>query len=146
MMDKRQIVKDRLRKLESMRQDELEAKFLELFGFAPADTTTQKLRARLAYRIQEIFLGGLEAADAAALERAAAEDPLSNFQVPKGKGGIPKQPGTQLRRVWKGEEHVVTIVGDGVFEYKGERYTSLGRVAKVITGGHWNAKVFFGLR
>ena len=79
------------------------------------------------------------------LEEVAAADPLSNLQVPKG-GGAPSLPGTQLRRVWKGVEHVVTVVGNGEFEYDGQKYTSLSRIAKVITGGHWNGKVFFGVK
>ncbi len=147
MADIIKTIETQLQKLESMRQWELEAKFTELFGFAPADTTTKKLRARLAYRIQEIFLGGLDEEDVAVLEHYASTDPLSNFQVPRGQGHVPRQSGTQLRRVWKNVEHVVTIIGDGEYEYMGERYTSLGRIAKVITGGgHWNAKIFFGLR
>ena len=41
---------------------------------------------------------------------------------------------------------VVTVVGDGEFEYDGQKYTSLSRIAKVITGGHWNGKLFFGVK
>ena len=139
-------IEAQLARLGSMRRWELAAKFEELHGFAAADTTPAKLRARLAFRIQEIFLGGISADDKAVLERVAASDPLSNFQVPKGRGHVPTLPGTQLRRVWKGVEHVVDIVGEDEFEYNGERYTSLSRLARAITGSKWNGKLFFGVR
>ncbi len=146
MADKIKAIESQLARLDAMRRWELAAKFEELYGFAPADTTPTKLRARLAYRIQEIFLGGIGEADRAVLESVAATDPLSNFQVPKGKGHVPSLAGTQLRRVWKGVEHVVTVTGDGSFEYGGERYASLSRIARVISGGKWNGKIFFGVR
>jgi hypothetical protein len=38
----------------------------------------------------------------------------------------------------------VTVLEDG-FEYEGERYRSLSRIAKLITGVHWSGPRFFGL-
>lgn len=146
MTDNTKIVEAQLAKLDAMTLSELEAKFEELYGFRPPKTKAQKLRARLAYRLQEIFIGGIAEADRTVLEQVAAADPLSNLQVPKGGGHVPSLPGTQLRRVWKGVEHVVTVVGDGKFEYNGVKYTSLSRIAKIITGGHWNGKLFFGVK
>ena len=146
MTDKIKAIEKQLARLDEMRRWELAAKFEELYGFAPADTTPTKLRARLAFRIQEIFLGGIGEADMAVLEKVAASDPLSNFKVPKGKGHVPSLPGTQLRRVWKGVEHVVDIMGENDFLYNGERYTSLSRLARVITGNKWNGKLFFGAK
>ncbi len=146
MADKIKAIESQLARLDTMRRWELAAKFEELYGFAPADTTPTKLRARLAYRIQEIFLGGIGESDMAVLESVAGTDPLSNLKVPKGKGYVPTLPGTQLRRVWKGVEHVVDIMGENDFVYNGERYTSLSRLARVITGNKWNGKLFFGVK
>ena len=146
MTDNTKIVETQLAKLNSMNQAELEAKFEELYGFRAPRTKPQNLRARLAYRLQEIFLGGIAEEDMAVLEKVAAADPLSNLHVPKGRGRVPSLPGTKLCRIWKGVEHVVTVVGDGEFEYDGRKYTSLSRIAKVITGGHWNGKLFFGVK
>ncbi|PPR19284.1 MAG: hypothetical protein CFH43_00274, partial [Proteobacteria bacterium] len=53
--------------------------------------------------------------------------------------------GVQLVRNWNGVKHTVTVV-DGGFEYKGEVYKSLSKVAKVITGSTWSGPVFFGLK
>ena len=38
------------------------------------------------------------------------------------------------------------IVGEDEFEYNGERYTSLSRLARVTTGNKWNGKLFFGVK
>jgi hypothetical protein len=53
--------------------------------------------------------------------------------------------GTRLVREWRGERHEVTVVPGG-FEYLGRLYRSLTAIAKVITGQHWNGRLFFGLR
>lgn len=55
------------------------------------------------------------------------------------------KPGTRLVRRWKGKEHVVMVKTEG-FEYNGQNYTSLSKIANDITGSRWNGWVFFGLR
>jgi transposase len=52
--------------------------------------------------------------------------------------------GTILTRRFKGAEYRVLITDEG-FEYEGTVYSSLSRVAKVITGSHWNGFAFFRL-
>jgi hypothetical protein len=52
--------------------------------------------------------------------------------------------GQVLVRIHRGVEHKVRMLEDG-FEYQGERYTSLSKIAKVITGTNWNGFLFFGL-
>lgn len=146
MIDKKKSIHVQLAKLDGMNGKALAEKFEELYGFTPGETTPKHLRARLAFRIQEIFLGGIGEEDRAILEKAAASDPLSNFKAQLGTGRIPQLPGTQFRRVWKDKEYIVTVLGDGVYEYNNEKYTSLSRIAKVITGGHWNGKLFFGVK
>ena len=53
---------------------------------------------------------------------------------------------TELRFVLQGKEYVVTVLGGGEFEYNGAKYNSLSRIAREITGGHWNGKLFFGVK
>ena len=53
--------------------------------------------------------------------------------------------GTRLSREYDGEPHEVLVVREG-FEYRGEIYTSLTKVAKVITGTAWSGPAFFGLK
>lgn len=51
-------------------------------------------------------------------------------------------PGTVLTRSHGGAEHRVAVLADG-FEYQGERYRSLSKLARVITGTPWNGYLFF---
>ena len=40
--------------------------------------------------------------------------------------------------------HTVTMTEDG-FEYAGNKYPSLTKIARIITGTHWSGPRFFGL-
>jgi hypothetical protein len=55
------------------------------------------------------------------------------------------KPGARLVREWGGRTHTVTVTEDG-FEYAGESYPSLTKIAKRITGAHWSGPRFFGLQ
>ena len=57
---------------------------------------------------------------------------------------IALRPGTKLIREWHGHAHTVSVLDDG-FEYQGERFGSLSRVARRITGVHWSGPLFFGI-
>ena len=54
-------------------------------------------------------------------------------------------PGTRLSKIHHGQEHTV-LVKEGGFEYDGEYYKSLSKIANTITGKKWNGWVFFGLK
>ena len=53
--------------------------------------------------------------------------------------------GTKLVRTYKGKKYSVIVKDDG-FEYDGQIYSSLTKIANSITGTHWNGWIFFGLR
>ena len=55
------------------------------------------------------------------------------------------KPGTKLVREWHGRTHSVVVLENG-FEYQGQRYRSLTRIAGLITGVHRSGLVFFGLK
>jgi hypothetical protein len=55
------------------------------------------------------------------------------------------EPGTVITREHGGVEHRVTVLEDG-FEYRGERFPSLSKVARAITGTNWNGYLFFRLQ
>ncbi len=48
-------------------------------------------------------------------------------------------------REWGGTTHTVLVLDDG-FEYLGQRYASLTKVAAVISGLHRSGPAFFGLK
>lgn len=57
----------------------------------------------------------------------------------------PLKPGTRLVRMYNGKKHSVLVKTDG-FEYGGQVYNSLSKIANDITGKKWNGWVFFGLK
>lgn len=57
----------------------------------------------------------------------------------------PLKLGTRLVRVHKGNKHSVLVKSDG-FEYAGQTYSSLSKIANDITGKRWNGWIFFGLK
>lgn len=95
----------------------------------------------LAYRLQELKLGGLS---------SETRRYLNTF-LPRTSGGkavLPTRrlkPGTRLQRSWQGRPHMVTVTEDG-FEYAGQPYASLSVIARTITGTAWSGPAFFGLK
>jgi len=131
--------------LERKSLSELQAQFEELYGFVPGETNAKNLRQRIAYRLQEIMLGGLSEADKALLDRIADADPLANLK-PMAVAAQPCSRGMRLKRVWHGKEYEVLALGNGRFECNGQEYGSLSAVAKAITGKKWNGPLFFGIK
>ena len=144
-MSKNTIMQKEIAALENASIAELKEKFAELFGFECGATNARNLRARLAYKLQEIFLGGLSAEDKAMLESIADNDPAANLK-PEANAPKPISKGMRLRRDWKGKTYEVFIRDDGKFEYDGAVYRSLSAVATEITGTHWNGKKFVGVK
>jgi Protein of unknown function (DUF2924) len=94
----------------------------------------------LAFRIQELALGGLKPETKANLRE------ISGSLNPEGqKARQSFRAGTKLVREWKGKVHEVLITADG-FEYLGEAYRSLSPIACRITGAHWSGPAFFGTK
>ena len=100
-MNKNNIMQREIAALEDASVAELKERFSELFGFECGATNARNLRARLAYKLQEIFLGGLSAEDKAMLESIADNDPAANLK-PEANAPKPISKGMRLRRDWKG--------------------------------------------
>ena len=135
-MEDQDAVRRQLLSLSTLTREELTEKWKDLFGRTPPNYGTLFMRKRLAWRIQELFYGGIPEASQRVLHGDG--DPL------KPKTGRSMRPGTILVRMWHGARHEVTIRQNG-FEYQGQLYRSLSAVAKKITGAHWNGKRFFQL-
>jgi Protein of unknown function (DUF2924) len=101
------------------------------------------LESRLAYKIQELALGGLKPALRRKLQLIGETGLL-----PKGLQRDSDQllPGTVLTRTFDDVEHRVTVRGLRDFEYQGRRFTSLSAVARAIAGCPWSGPLFFGLK
>jgi hypothetical protein len=147
--------------LERMTTGELATRYAEIFGETTRSRNKSYLKKKVAYRIQEIAEGGLSARAKSRIEELAEDAPIRHRQrrvaepasenaAPHGsnpgQGRDPRLPpvGEVLVKVHRGTEHQVLMLEDG-FEYQGERYTSLSKIAKEITGTNWNGFLFFGL-
>ena len=131
--------------LGNMNVAKLRARFFELYGFECGATNATGLRNRIAYKLQEIYLGGLSEEDKALLEKLADRDPVANLNF-ENAHLRPAAKGARLHKEWRGRTYEVLIRDDGCYEYEGEVYRSLSSVATVITGTHWNGKKFFGVK
>jgi len=134
--------------LEQMNNEQLREKWLDLYGEEAPKYRKVFLMKRLAYRIQELFYGGLSEPAKGCLKRIAATDPVASLKVPVSEARKPQSSilsGTRFVRVWNDVQHEV-IARDTGFEYDGRIFRSLSAVAREITGTRWNGKIFFGLK
>lgn len=139
---------------------ELRDKYLEVHGDPTRSRNKIYLRKKIAWQIQALAEGGLSQRALDRIEELAPLAPVrwrpnlkdihvpapeSERRRPKARDPRLPAPGTVVTREYKGTEYRVEILDDG-FLYDGQRYGSLSKVAKAITGTHWNGFVFFGLK
>ena len=99
------------------------------------------LRA-VAYRMQEVALGGLRPAQQRRLRQYAQE--FKETELTRRRARPELKPGTRLVREWQGRSYDVQVLDDG-FCWQGTRYSSLSAIAR-ITGTAWSGPLFFGLK
>ncbi len=135
-----------LSQLQIMGLPALRAKFKEVYGMETTCIKPENLRRRLAYRMQELYFGGLTDKEEAKMDEVLKNDPVilgARLAEKKSKRLL---HGTRLVRIWKGKKYEVTLCEENKFEYQGLYFKSLSAVAKAITGTHWNGKTFFGVK
>ena len=106
-------------RLREMTVPELVEKYTYVFGKAPNTRSHPWLWKRIARKIQGDHYGSPR----------KTRDPLV---------------GTVLIRDWHRKEIRVTVLENG-YEYGDVVYRSLSAIARVVTGAHWNGRLFFGL-
>ena len=144
----------------AMTVGELRVEWERLYGEPTRSRNRDFLWRRLAWRIQEVALGGLpDAASARILELAPTT--FVRSQVPPGftpdarEGTAPPgpdtrrdprlpSPGSTLVRRYKDTDVRVLVLDDG-FEWDGRHFDTLSEVAFAVTGSKWNGWLFFGL-
>ena len=142
-----QEVARQLAALESMTTTQLAERFEALHGEPTRSRNKAYLKKKVAWRIQELAEGGLsERAQARIDEINAQQDAAPSEPRPTKPERDPRLPavGAVIVRRYKSTEHEVRVLSDG-FEFGGERYRSLSRIAREITGTTWNGFLFFGL-
>ena len=132
-----------IQRLPSLRREELIPIWNDNFASPPPKTLRKELMVPLlSYRIQERAHGGLSLLARNRLKQISAELPTG----PRTASHIvAPDEGTRILRQWHGEMHEVRCTDDGLF-YRGEKYSSLSKIAFVITGTKWSGPAFFGVK
>lgn len=127
--------------LDGLGVEGLRAIWRDRWGEPPSVKAGDILRRALAERLQEEVFGVDGELDQRLKKLSSRYRPGLK---PKPEGPSYKQ-GSLLVREWNGERHEVTVA-DGGYVWRGERYASLSKIARLITGVRWNGPRFFGLR
>jgi len=122
--------------------EDLRCEWRRLYRSEPPKISRDLLRRGIAYRLQELEHGGLSKATRRKLKTLAKMFRTTGRVAPDP--GLSLKPGARLVREWHGRTHTVTVTEDG-FDYAGTSYSSLTKVARVITGTRWSGPRFFGL-
>lgn len=123
---------------------DLKQMWREMFLTEPPPFNRRFLETRLAYRIQELALGGLRRETIKRLEKLGEQLDGGKPDVRRRRTDGRPLAGTRLIREWDGQRHEVVVHVDD-FEYAGQRYKSISRIAMVITGTNRNGWTFFGM-
>src|SRR5260370_9281714 len=130
--------------LEGAATQDLRIAWRRLYRGEPPRCMIRDLLIRaIAYRMQERVHGGLAPALKRRLRGLVAEIEAKGTEA--FDPGIVLKPGARLVREWAGKTHTVVVLENG-FDYDGDRYPSLSKVAERITGAHWSGPRFFGIR
>jgi len=136
-------IETRIIGLEALTTADLQIEWRRLYRAMPPTRLSRDLLIRgVTYRVQEQAHGGLSLSTKRRLRSLSdgADQPGGSAAAP----AIALKPGTKLVREWHGHAHTVSVLDDG-FEYRGDRYPSLTRIARQITGVHWSGPLFFGI-
>ena len=97
----------------------------------------------VAYRMQEVALGGLRPERQRQLRQIAMELKQTGTAAIRLRPQL--KPGTRLMREWQGRTYEVVVLDDG-FSWQSTQYRSLSAIARKITGTAWSGPLFFGLK
>lgn len=122
--------------LKNLSLSELDKLWAKMFDAPPAFGAKPYMIPKLAYKIQELAYGGLDAESEKKLKYEAN-------RLDKNKKYSP-MVGTKIVKEYKGKTIEVTVVEEG-FSYEGVIFKSLSAVAQKVTGTKWNGLKFFNI-
>ena len=144
-------------RLRRMNAADLQAEWLKLYGEPARSTSREHLFRRLAWRTQELALGGLSERAEQRIHELAPKDiapAKAASQAVSGSAGPPERrvcdprlpsPGTVISKVYKGRELRVVVREDGL-ELDEKIYPSATALAKAVTGStSINGWLFLGV-
>ena len=133
-----------LSRLPMLDLDELREKWRRLNKADACPRLSRDLLVRaVAYRLQELALGGLRLEPQRQLRQIAMEVKQTGAATTRLRPLLPS--GTRLMREWRGRRYEVVVLDAG-FSWQGTHYRSLSAIARAITGKAWSAPLFFGLK
>ena len=136
--------REALLRLTELNLGELRQQWRALYKADASPHLSHELLVRaVAYRMQEVALGGLRPKRQRQLRQIAQQLKQT------GAANIPPRPelkpGTRLVREWQGRTYDVLVL-DGGFSWQDTHYRSLSALARTITGTAWSGPLFFGLK
>lgn len=128
---------DDLKRLNTLSFKEIQELFTAYFKCTKPKRSKEFYTYNVAYRMQELEYGGLNASTKALLKKLQIkpQSTRKNTIAPIG---------TKIIKTYKGKDYVVRILENG-FDLDGKRFKSLSGMAKQITGMKVSGKLFFGL-
>ena len=136
--------REALSRLPQLDLGELRQEWRALYKAEASPHLSRELLVRaVAYRMQEIALGGLGPGRQRQLRQIAQQ-----FKETGAANTPPRpelKPGTRLVREWQGRTYEVLVLDRG-FSWQGTHYRSLSALAGKITGTAWSGPLFFGLK
>lgn len=128
-----------------MTRNELKAEWSEMWGRKVPERMGQKmLEESLKLKRWERETGGIKQEHKKRLDELVKAYKRNSKCFDKS-GAQTLTIGTQLVRTYKGQKHIVTVLEKG-FDYNGQTYSSLSKLAFEITGTKWNGRLFFELK
>jgi hypothetical protein len=136
--------REALSRLPTLEIGELRKQWRSLYKTqAPPNFSRELLLRAVAYRMQEVALGGLRPTRQRQLRQVAQQFKQTGAANTPARPAL--KPGTRLIREWQRRTHDVLVLDDG-FSWQGTRYRSLSAIARKITGTAWSGPLFFGLK
>jgi hypothetical protein len=138
------ICREALARLPELELSELRQQWRALYkSDASAHLSRELLLRAVAYRMQEVALGGIRPERQRQLRQIAQQ--LNQTGEIRRRARLELKSGTRLIREWRGRTYEVLVLDDG-FSWQGTHYRSLSAVARKITGTPWSGPLFFGLK
>ena len=136
--------REALARLTEFNLGELRQQWRILYKAEASPHLSRELLVRaVAYRMQEVALGGLRPGRQRQLRQIAQQFKQNGAADTPPRPEL--KPGTRLVREWQGRTYEVLVLDDG-FSWQGTHHRSLSAIARKITGTAWSGPLFFGLK
>jgi len=138
------VSKETLSRLPKLDLGALRQQWRTLYKAEASPHLSRELLVRaVAYRMQEVALGGLRSGRQRQLHQIAQQFKQTGAATIRARPEL--KPGTRLVREWQGQTYEVLVLDDG-FSWQGTHHRSLSSIARKITGTAWSGPLFFGVK